>query len=211
MQAFRTPRYLTRLAASLGLGLLITACATTLRPDVDYKPDYDFSQVQTIGFYADSGTVSGDNPLQLSDMQVERIDTAVRNALTAKGLRFTEDAAEADLLVSWHLVTQFKTDVDSYDAGFSAGWYQGYNRYSLYNCWGCIGPRTEVISRNYTDGTFIVDMIDPTLERSVWRGVVNSRLSGKQIEDQERANRAAEAIFAAFPPGAAAGTSPDPS
>lgn len=211
MQAFRTPRYLTRLAASLGLGLLITACATTLRPDVDYKPDYDFSQAQTIGFYADSGTVSGDNPLQLSDMQVERIDTAVRNALTAKGLRFTEDAAEADLLVSWHLVTQFKTDVDSYDAGFSAAWYQGYNRYSLYNCWGCIGPRTEVISRNYTDGTFIVDMIDPTLERSVWRGVVNSRLSGKQIEDQERANRAAEAIFAAFPPGAAAATSPDPS
>ena len=211
MHAFRMPRYLSRLVASLALGLLITACATTLRPDVDYKPDYNFSQVQTFGFYADSGTVSGDNPLQLSDMQVERIDTAIRNALTAKGLRFTEDAAEADLLVSWHLVTQFKTDVSSYDSGFSLGWYHGYNRYSMYNCWGCIGPRTEVISRNYTDGTFIVDMIDPALERSVWRGVVNSRLSGKQIEDQERANNAAQAIFAAFPPGAAAGTSPDPS
>lgn len=205
MHSTRSFRHMTAAALTLGLGLLLTACATTLRPDVDYKPDYDFGQVGTIGFYAESGSVKGDNPLQLSDMQVERIDNGIRNALSTKGYALTDDAAEADLLISWHLVTQFKTDVDTHDSGFPLGWYHGYNRYSMYNCWGCIGPRTEVVSRNYTDGTFIVDMIDPALERSVWRGVVNSRLSGDQIRDQEAANRAAEAIFAAFPPGADAG------
>jgi len=204
--AIRTAR-ITFIAAA---ALLLSACASgPPKPDVDYKADYNFSQVRSIAFYEDSGTVEGDNPLQLSDTQKERIDSAIRHALGQRGFTLVEDTAAADMLVSWHLVTQFKTDVQSRDTGLGMAWYHGYNRYSRYNCWSCIGPRTEVTSRNYTEGTFIVDMIDPALKRSVWRGVVQSRLSGKQTQDQARYNEAAEAIFAAFPPGAGAGTSPD--
>ncbi|MDO8861835.1 DUF4136 domain-containing protein [Haliea sp. E1-2-M8] len=193
----RTAR-ITLIAAA---ALLLSACASgPPKPDVDYKADHDFSQVRTIAFFEESGTVKGDNPLQLSDMQKDRINTGIRYALGQKGFTLVADPAAADMLVSWHLVTQFKTDVQSHDTGFGLGWYHGYNRYSMYNCWSC-GPRTEVTSRNYTEGTFIVDMIDPRLERSVWRGVVQSRLSGKQMQDQAQYNEAAEAIFAAFPPG----------
>ena len=84
------------------------------------------------------------------------------------------------------------------------GMYYGYNRYSYYNCWSCMGMSTEVSVRDYTEGTFIVDMIDPEMERSVWRGVTHSRLTGKQLQDQSRYNEAAEVIFAAFPPGSGA-------
>jgi hypothetical protein len=55
--------------------------------------------------------------------------------------------------------------------------------------------------QDYTEGTFIVDMIDPELRKSVWRGVTQSRLKTDQLVDQAKINDAATAIFASFPPG----------
>jgi len=189
-----------------GLILFLAACTSSPpKPNVDSKPGYDFLQVTKIGFYKDSGEVSGDNPLQLSDMQRNRINNALELALSNKGFQFVDDVSQADLLLSWHLATQNKTDVRTYQSpsyGMSAGYgrYGGYNRYSAYNCWSCSPTRTEVSVQNYTQGTFIVDMIDPTLRQSVWRGVTQSRLKGKHTEDQGKYNEAAAAIFASFPP-----------
>ncbi|MBA6413317.1 DUF4136 domain-containing protein [Parahaliea sp. F7430] len=193
-----------RVAVALTTCLLLAACAGgPLRPDVDFKQDYNFSQVKKVGFYAKSGQVSGDNKMQLSDIQKDRINTALTQALQQKGFELVSDASEADMLLSWHLVTQFKTDVQSYS---TPGMY-GYNRYAMYNCWSCMGGHfggSEVVSSNYTEGTFIVDMIDPELRKSVWRGTIQSRLKDSQLKDQESYNAAALSIFAAFPPGSTA-------
>ena len=183
--------------------ILLTACASgPPKPNVDYKADYDFMQVRKIAFYKNSGQVSGDNPLQLSDIQKERIDEALAYALGNRGFQIVDDASQADLLVSWHLATQHKTDVRTYQTGPSYGVgygrYGGYNRYSMYNCWNC--GQTEVSVQDYTEGTFIVDMIDPGLRKSVWRGVTQSKLKGKHETDQGKYNEAATAIFASFPP-----------
>jgi hypothetical protein len=196
-------RTLTLVAVSI----LLTACASgPPKPTVDYKADYNFSVVKKIAFYRNSGEVSGENPLQLSDMQRDRIDEALAFALTNKGFQMVEDAAQADLLVSWALLTQNKTSVQTWGTpafgmgmGYG-GYYGGYNRYSAYNCWNCAPVRTEVSVQNYTQGTFIVDMIDPKLHKSVWRGLTQSRLKGNHSEDQDRYNAAATAIFASFPP-----------
>jgi hypothetical protein len=184
--------------------VLLSACASgPPKPTVDYKPDYDFGPVKKIAFYQKSGQVTGDNPLQLSDIQRDRIDQALVFALRNKGMEIVDDASQADLLISWHLVTQYKTDVRTYETpayGVGYGYYGRYNRYSMYSCWTCAPTQTEVSVQNYTEGTFIVDMIDPDLRKSVWRGVTQSRLKGKHQEDQGRYNEAATAIFASFPP-----------
>jgi hypothetical protein len=188
------------------MAVLLAACASgPPKPNVDYKSDYDFMQVKKIAFYKKSGQVSGDNPLQLSDIQKERIDEALVFALRNKGLDVIDDPSQADLLVSWHLATQHKTDVRTYEtpaygAGMSYGHYGRYNRYSGYNCWSCTPTRTEVSVQDYTEGTFIVDMIDPEMRKSVWRGVTQSKLKGKHESDQGKYNEAATSIFASFPP-----------
>jgi hypothetical protein len=193
-----------RIIQVLAITCLLTACSSSPpKPNVDYKQDYDFTQVKKIGLYRDSGQVSGDNPLQLSDIQRERIDTALAYALDNRGFRMVDNPAEADLLLSWHLVTQHKTDVRTWETpsyGVNYSRYGRYNRYSMYNCWNCAPTRTEVSVQNYTQGTFIVDMIDPKLQKSVWRGVTQSRLKGQQSEDQGKYNEAATRIFASFPP-----------
>ncbi len=185
------------------LALLLAACASgPPTPTVDYKPDYDFMDVKKIAMYRDSGQVVGDNPLQLSDIQRGRVDDALAYALGNKGFVMVDDPKQADLLLSWHLVTQNKTDVRTYETpayGAYAG-YGRYNRYSAYNCWSCRPTRTEVSVHNYTQGTFIVDLIDPGMKKSVWRAVTQSRLKGEPTQDQGKYNAAATAIFASFPP-----------
>jgi hypothetical protein len=192
-----------RAITCLAIAALLAACAgSPPKPTVDYKADYDFAAVKKIGLYRNSGEITGDNPLQLSDIQRDRIDEALSYALTNKGFQMVDDPAQADLLLSWALVTQNKTDVRTWETppmGYG-GYYGRYNRYSYYNCWACAPTRTEVSVQNYTQGTFIVDLIDPGLHKSVWRGVTQSRLKGNHSTDQGKYNDAATVIFAAFPP-----------
>ena len=197
-----------RLSLLAVLALMLAACSSgPPKPDVDYKSDYNFMSVKKLAFYKNSGQVSGDNPLQLSDIQRGRVDEALQYALELKGFQLVDDPSQADMLISWHLATQHKTDVRTYqvpDYGAGYGGYYGYNRYSRYNCWSCTPYRTEVNVQNYTQGTFIVDMIDPELRQSVWRGVTQSKLKGNGGEEQAAYNEAAMVIFESFPPLGAA-------
>ncbi|MFT5709668.1 MAG: hypothetical protein ACI8QT_000355 [Halioglobus sp.] len=188
----------------LGLFTLAACSSGPPKPEVDFNREFDFSQAKTVAFYRNSGQVSGDNPLQLSDMQRNRVDKAVRVAVDNRGFTFLADASKADLLLTWHLVTQQKTDVRSTQSvsmgmGYGGG-YGRYNRYSNYNCWSCSPTQTQVSVSNYTEGTFIVDLIDPASGQSVWRAVTQSKLKGKTEHQEARYNEAAALIFASFPP-----------
>ena len=192
---------LTRHTAAMLMLLALAACATKPpEPVVDFAPDYDFAQSKTIGFYALSGEVTGNNPTELTDFQRDRIDAALRAALEAKGFTFVDKTADADLLLSWHLNLMDKTDVKTYNSpsyGASVG-YSRYNRYAMYNCYNCMN-QTDVRVSEYTQGTFIIDMIDPDENASVWRSVTQSKLKEETIRDQATLNSAADRVLAAFP------------
>ncbi len=192
------------------LNLFIAICVATLAacasspptPKVDYKQDYNFSGIQKIAFLSRSGSVSGNSPKALlSDMQINRIDKALVNALELKGYQVVADPKWADALISWHLVAQEKTDIRTYNTGPTYGGhyggYRGYNRSAHYNCWNC---GTDVRVRQYTQGTFIVDIVDPTIEQSIWRAIIQSRMKGEVQREQEPYNTAAQRIMASFPP-----------
>lgn len=189
------------LSAAAALGALV-ACGSSLpKPVVDFDPAHDFSEETKIGFYALSGKQTGENPLEMTEFQKKRIDDALARNLRNKGYTIVDNAADADLLISWHLNTSEKTDVRTYNSpgvGMSAG-YSRYNRYAMYSCYNCMN-NTEVKVDNYTQGTFIVDMIDPDRKQSVWRSVTQSKLKG-QVSNEEELNAAADLVLAGFPPG----------
>ena len=190
---------LIRLTVAAGLALALSACASKPpEPVVDFAPDYNFSQPKTIGFYAMSGEVTGNNPTELTDFQRDRIDSALRSALEAKGFEFVTKTADADLLLSWHLNLMEKTDVKTYNSP-SYGASMGYNRYNCMN-------RTNDRVTEYTEGTFIIDMIDPVENASFWRSVTQSKLTEETIRDQTALDAAAMRVLAGFPPGVASTT-----
>ena len=184
--------------------LTLLACTSAPpKPEVDYDAEEDFSEVKTIGFYALSGSISGDNPMQLTDFQKARINEGLGRALETKGFTLVDSAKDADLLISWHLNTIEKQDIRTTSSpNYSMGvGYSRYNRYAMYNCYNCMN-NTEVRVSEYTQGTFIIDMISPGKKRSVWRSVTQSKLKGENIKDQASIDAAAARVLADFPPGA---------
>ena len=184
--------------------VILAACATPPpKPSVDYDAEHDFTGDLKIGFYALSGGVTGSNPMQLTDFQKDRINEALGNALSGKGYTLVDSTKDADLLITWHLNTVEKQDVRTTTSpgyGMSVG-YSRYNRYAMYNCYNCMN-NTDVRVTDYTQGTFIVDMVDPAKNRSVWRSVTQSKMKGEMLKDQSTIDSAARLVLKDFPPGA---------
>ncbi|MFT7289397.1 MAG: hypothetical protein ACI87W_003527 [Halieaceae bacterium] len=166
----------------------LVACSTTLTATSDFDSRFDFSEVGSVVILPIDRTTPAEK--LISDMQVTRINTALKVELEARGYRVVDQTSEADLQLVWHLVTREKTDIRSYNAT------------SAYNCWRCGPPVSDVSVRQFTEGTFVVDLIDPARSRSVWRSMIQSQLSAKPDPEKAASNRAkaAKAIFAPFPP-----------
>ena len=66
--------------------------------------------------------------------------------------------------------------------------------------------QTNVRVTEYTQGTFIIDMIDPVENASFWRSVTQSKLKEETIGDQTALYAAAMRVLARFSPGVASTT-----
>ena len=184
-------KYCHRHALLVLLGtVLITACSSTPTARMDFDPSYDFSGVRKIAIQPINRTVA--STVIVSDMQISRINETLTEELGRRGFQVVQDNADADMLLAWHLVTQERTDVRS------------FNTSTRYNCWNCGSMGTNVSVRQYTQGTLIVDLIDPVRNQSVWRSIIQSRLQSEPdpAESEARRREAAQAIFAPFPPSA---------
>ena len=177
----------SRLLMALLLPVLVVACASTPTATTDFDPTFDFAGVRRVAILPVNRNVS---PIsEVSDMQVARMNQSLADELSRRGIEIAPDVADADMFLTWHLVTQERTDIRTYNT-MSA-------RHT--NCWNCTSQNVRV--RQYTQGTLIVDLIDPARNISVWRSIFESRLRD-QSADQAAENRrvAADAIFAEFPP-----------
>jgi hypothetical protein len=180
-----------RAAAVLSLLLAMVGCASTsIETFSDYDSDFDFSTTKRLAILPIDRTSAAEK--LISDMQAARIEDALTTELTARGYTVVQQRMDADLYLSWHLVTREKTDIRSYNAA------------SAYNCWRCGPPVSDVSVRQYTEGTFIVDLIDPQRNRSVWRSTIRSALKAQPDANESARTRAvaAKAVLAPFPPTA---------
>lgn len=179
----------SKISAALAIFLALVGCATTTLEAVsDYDRNFDFSPAQRFFILPIDRTTAAEK--LISDMQVERIDEALAAEIERRGYGLAKTKEDADLYISWHLVTRERTDIRSYNAS------------SAYQCWRCGPPVSDVSVKQYTEGTFIVDLIDPLRNRSVWRSRIESRLK-TDLDAQQSADlrtRAAKAVLAPYPP-----------
>lgn len=179
-----------KLLRLLSLAALLGACASTPDVSTDFNPAYDFAAKRSFALVRAAPT--GNGVAQSNDLLNNRIDSAISTTLAARGFKLVEPA-QADMLVSFFVTSQSKTDIRTYNDGFS------YRR-----CWSisCNTMATTVDVRNYEEGTLFIDFIDPTTRQLQWRGMVSKRLSSKRTsaERDKLIRESVEAVLATFPP-----------
>lgn len=181
--------------ALLLVALLASACgAVRPRSDWDREARFDhldsFAVLPAVAPPLDSAAEAS-SPFR-NPIVIERARRAVSLALTEAGY-FEIAREQADFWVATHFATQEKLEV--YTTGATWG-RRGY--------W--VDGRT--ITTTYTEGTLIIDVIDPSSERLIWRGWASEELRGGG-QSPERVQKVVDAIVGLFPPAPGAPADPD--
>lgn len=164
------------MSSGLPLILLLGACSSNYVPETDKSSSYNFSTVKT---YSVIGDEQLKNPM-FSDIDRERFDAAIDISMKQHNVKEVSPE-QADVLVSYFVVTKDKVKVNaSTNAAYS---------WSCYRCgYGYGGGVTHINTRNYVEGTLVVDIIDNKSNRSVYRSTLTKPLkSYETVQEREQA------------------------
>jgi hypothetical protein len=141
------------------LFLLFTASTFAQKVTMEFDQEADFSSFKT--FFINPGQLNSKNAALNNDIIRKQIQDDIRKQLLAKGLTEVTSGAR-DLNVRFSLGSSRRKEVDVYPAR----WW-GYRR---------------VVS-NYTEGTLVVDLRDPTKQALIWRAIaVENKSDATHIE-----------------------------
>jgi Domain of unknown function (DUF4136) len=178
------------------VGGAVAGCAhTNVRTDFD--PSADFGAYHTY-YWAGGRDVSGGGSLE-NTLVDKRIKNIVGEQLSAKGLREVSEDAKPDLAVLYWIGAKDKVSVQTVPSSTMPS-RVAWSRYDPY--WGGRWGRTydEVVVRNYTEGTLIVDLIDAAKMQLAWRAYLVQTVDKDPQKTAARAEANAAAAFAQFPP-----------
>jgi len=152
-----TTRYI-----GLIVGLLLPIAAATAGINFDYDKTADFSTYKTF--------TMGQMTKLSSDIQQRRLEQAIEDQLTSKGLTKLESGG--DLLVQIHAASKSKTRISGDAMGYGPRW-GGWGRYGGF---GSMGP-TMVNVREITEGQLTIDLVSSSDNQLVWRAIITEYLS----------------------------------
>lgn len=166
--------------------LLLVACAS-VRVNVDFDPNEDFSAYRTFTWLPAPTRPSGDYRID-NPLLDKRIREAVERGLAEKGYRKVVDRYP-DFYVAYRLSIEQKIDVYTVNRGYVDYW--GY-----YASW----PETRV--SQYDEGTLVLDVADAHEKQLTWRGVAIGRVRRNPTPEQTTrdVDEAVAEILERFPP-----------
>ncbi|WP_166254556.1 DUF4136 domain-containing protein [Marinobacter salicampi] len=163
--------------------LLLAGCASNVA--TDYDSGTEFASYDTWAFADKTGEK------QALSLDAARIEAAIETALEGKNLA-REPQEEADLLVSYGIETVERLDT----TGFSYGLGLGRGPFGF-------GLSTAPPVREVEEGKLIVELIDSTSDRVVWRAASKRYLNEDQAPDTRREliDAIVADMFSKYPPG----------
>ena len=182
----RTTRWTQALGATLGAILItVLSCAPAIGTGVNAATDLKIGAYRTFTWDLPDQFPTGDARLDNNPFFVRELQNAVTAELGRIGLR--ETSTSADLAVHFHATVRER--VDFYETDRRAGYDQtGYP--------GGVQPY------QYEEGTILVDVTERASKRVIWRGWMQTDLSGAIEHDAvlgERVRRGMKTLFAKFP------------
>jgi len=151
--------------------LLLSACASGPTIVANTAPGADFRAFQSYNFFQPLGTDrAGGVRTPLSTRLMDSMD----REMAARGLTRSDSP---DLLIDFVFSAADRVDVRSTPSHtvHRSHWNRGFSTWPTYS--------TTV--RQYTEGSLIIDLIDPNLNRLVAEGAATSRISSTDFTQQQ--------------------------
>ncbi len=180
------------------LSMLSLAACNGISVNTDYDVERDYNSLSTYAWLEPKQKLIVD-PLVDNDLMNKRVRRAVESQLMALGFVKAEGDKGADFFITYHVSAETKLSVNSFHSSF--GYYP--------HCYGCYGygygGGRDISVRQYKQGTFMLDVVDPASSELIWRGVGGRRLNaGTPQERDAYVDEIVAAILAEFPPQAQA-------
>ena len=170
----------TRLLGALPIAVAfaVSGCGSSMQVNTDYDKTANFSALKTYSWR--EGT-----PLP-NPLMGDRVVAAVDAQLQAKGLQRVDTGG--DLTVTYHASATESMDIQTFSTG------------SYYGCWGGCMSSAQTTVRPVTTGTLIVDLVETSSNKMLWRGTGSDTVTGDPQEGERKVNEAIQRMFSDFPP-----------
>lgn len=179
---------------------MLWGCAS-ISVDWNYDPGADFSGLKTFDWAPEPQEKTGDPRID-NPLLGKNIRHVVENQLVTQGYQ-KSTTGSPDFWVSYHAAVKDEIDVAVIEE------YQGYRspgRWSHpgrpYRAPHEARVETRVEKYEYTEGTLILDIVDPAQKQLIWRGSAQSEIqqTASQEKKMEKLNKAVAKILSNFPP-----------
>ena len=156
------------------LVLLLSACASGPTITVNSAPGTDLSNFQTFNFMQPLGTDRGNGArTTMSTMLMN----SVNREMASRGLRQSDSP---DVLIDFMVAAEARMDVRTTSSGMTSVHRSHWGR-GCCNTW----PTYQTTVRQYTEGTLLIDLIDPAANAMVAEGAAQSRISSNKMTQQQ--------------------------
>jgi hypothetical protein len=193
-----------KMIAILACAVLVLTACSNVSVESDYEKGEDFSKFKTYQWRSPNEYNLASKTYLANDIIDKRIRETIDEQMKLKGMQLVANGS-ADFLVNYSVTTEPRVDVDTYNTygGYAPGFYGGYGagpyRYgSVGMGYGSTSTRVE----HYTQGTLLVDVVDPTTDKLVWRGIAEGKLqkNKSQAEKDEAVQEVITRVLEDFPP-----------
>jgi hypothetical protein len=174
--------------------LIILCGCSTVSVTTDHDPSANFAKYRTYALEPPPKAPP------LSPTSDAALRTTLREGLAARGITEVPPGNHPDLAVVPHVRTQQKYDVQQYTSwGYGPGGWPYYGGY--YGMWYG-APYTYNTINTYTEGTLILDFVDTSNQKLVFRGVGKATVSNKPDANADKIREAVSKIVAGLPASA---------
>jgi hypothetical protein len=151
--------------------VLLSACASGPTIIANTSPGIDFSTFETYNFFQPLGT---DRAGGVRTPLSSRLVSSVNRELISRGMSLSETP---DLLIDFTVSAEDRVDVRTTPTHtvHRSHWNRGFSTWPTYS--------TTV--RQYTEGTLIIDLIDPAENLLVAEGAAQRRINSTDFTQQE--------------------------
>src|SRR3989441_206412 len=195
-----TMRMTQLVAAAAGAALTLTACAGGISVRTALSPDASLHGLRTFRVLPTpqpkiAGAVSSTNdPMLVNSISNRALRTDLARELAGLGYVASDSNPS----------TNQKLDVTYWDYGYGwrPRWWSGWGRRWGRGWGGDWGIQSGPAVTQYTEGTVIVDVIDPKSKDLLWRGQGVAAVSDNEAQYEQELKKTVDAIVDKFPAAA---------